>query len=92
MQSESHQRAAASDPDPSQQAQKSTATWEQNWTSPPQTAATQLIRQSPRAALPEYAEITKEAICCMQECVSEFISFVTSEGQYSVQVKARSLT
>lgn len=32
-------------------------------------------------ALPENAKIAKEAKECMQECVSEFISFVTSEGQ-----------
>ncbi|KAM0554110.1 hypothetical protein ACHAPJ_006908 [Fusarium lateritium] len=32
-------------------------------------------------ALPENAKIAKEAKECMQECVSEFISFITSEGQ-----------
>lgn len=31
-------------------------------------------------ALPENAKISKEAKECMQECVSEFISFVTSEA------------
>lgn len=31
-------------------------------------------------ALPENAKIAKEAKECMQECVSEFISFITSEG------------
>lgn len=31
-------------------------------------------------SLPENAKISKEAKECMQECVSEFISFVTSEA------------
>lgn len=31
-------------------------------------------------ALPDNAKISKEAKECMQECVSEFISFVTSEA------------
>lgn len=35
-----------------------------------------------KTALPENAKIAKEAKECMQECVSEFISFITSEGQY----------
>lgn len=34
-------------------------------------------------ALPENAKIAKEAKECMQECVSEFISFITSEGKPS---------
>lgn len=34
-----------------------------------------------KMALPENAKIAKEAKECMQECVSEFISFITSEGQ-----------
>lgn len=34
-------------------------------------------------ALPENAKIAKEAKECMQECVSEFISFITSEGKYN---------
>lgn len=34
-------------------------------------------------ALPENAKIAKEAKECMQECVSEFISFITSEGKHS---------
>lgn len=34
-------------------------------------------------ALPENAKIAKEAKECMQECVSEFISFITSEGKSS---------
>lgn len=35
-------------------------------------------------ALPENAKIAKEAKECMQECVSEFISFITSEGKLPV--------
>lgn len=34
-------------------------------------------------ALPDNAKIAKEAKECMQECVSEFISFITSEGRIS---------
>lgn len=34
-------------------------------------------------ALPDNAKIAKEAKECMQECVSEFISFITSEGRLS---------
>lgn len=33
-------------------------------------------------ALPDNAKIAKEAKECMQECVSEFISFITSEGEF----------
>lgn len=33
-----------------------------------------------KMALPDNAKISKEAKECMQECVSEFISFITSEG------------
>jgi nuclear transcription Y subunit beta len=33
-----------------------------------------------KLALPDNAKIAKEAKECMQECVSEFISFITSEG------------
>ena len=36
-----------------------------------------------KTALPESAKIAKEAKECMQECVSEFISFITSEGTRS---------
>jgi Histone-like transcription factor (CBF/NF-Y) and archaeal histone len=36
-----------------------------------------------KMALPENAKIAKEAKECMQECVSEFISFITSEGVFS---------
>ncbi|KAL5325347.1 hypothetical protein ACEPPN_006472 [Leptodophora sp. 'Broadleaf-Isolate-01'] len=33
-----------------------------------------------RTALPENAKIAKESKECMQECVSEFISFIASEA------------
>ena len=33
-----------------------------------------------KRALPENAKIAKEAKECVQDCVSEFISFITSEG------------
>ncbi|KAI5291093.1 hypothetical protein KEM54_006359 [Ascosphaera aggregata] len=36
-----------------------------------------------KTALPDNAKIAKEAKECMQECVSEFISFITSEGMKS---------
>lgn len=36
-----------------------------------------------KTALPENAKIAKEAKECMQECVSEFISFITSEGEHT---------
>lgn len=38
-----------------------------------------------KIALPDNAKIAKEAKECMQECVSEFISFITSEGQSYTQ-------
>lgn len=37
-------------------------------------------------ALPDNAKIAKEAKECMQECVSEFISFITSEGESTTHV------
>jgi histone H3/H4 len=43
-----------------------------------------------KIALPETANIRQEAKECMQECVSEFISFITSEGtvaSYTYQIK-----
>jgi Histone-like transcription factor (CBF/NF-Y) and archaeal histone len=40
-----------------------------------------LVARIMKGALPENAKIAKEAKECMQECVSEFISFITSEGQ-----------
>lgn len=42
-----------------------------------------------KSALPENAKIAKEAKECMQECVSEFISFITSEGTYQGGRRAR---
>ncbi len=47
-----------------------------------------------KMALPENAKIAKEAKECMQECVSEFISFITSEGKSHSQrlVRDRQLT
>jgi histone H3/H4 len=42
-----------------------------------------------KSALPENAKIAKEAKECMQECVSEFISFITSEGE-SARLPGRS--
>jgi histone H3/H4 len=42
-----------------------------------------------KMALPENAKIAKEAKECMQECVSEFISFITSEGWLRVLDFAR---
>lgn len=41
-----------------------------------------------KTALPENAKIAKEAKECMQECVSEFISFITSEGMHAMVVSA----
>jgi hypothetical protein len=40
-----------------------------------------LVARIMKGALPENAKIAKEAKECMQECVSEFISFITSEGE-----------
>ena len=40
-----------------------------------------------KMALPDNAKIAKEAKECMQECVSEFISFITSEGTYHYAVR-----
>jgi hypothetical protein len=34
-------------------------------------------------ALPDNAKIAKDAKECVQECVTEFIAFITSEGTYS---------
>lgn len=39
-----------------------------------------LVARIMKTALPDNAKIAKEAKECMQECVSEFISFITSEG------------
>src|SRR3984885_13062221 len=40
-----------------------------------------------KSALPDNAKIAKEAKECMQECVSEFISFITSEGMLDISDK-----
>jgi hypothetical protein len=44
-----------------------------------------------KLALPENAKIAKEAKECMQECVSEFISFITSEGESGSCSKLRDI-
>jgi len=44
-----------------------------------------LVARIMKTALPDNAKIAKEAKECMQECVSEFISFITSEGQFCLQ-------
>jgi hypothetical protein len=36
-----------------------------------------------KKSLPDNAKIAKEAKECVQECVSEFISFITSEYPFS---------
>ncbi|KAF4547396.1 Transcriptional activator HAP3 [Elsinoe fawcettii] len=42
-----------------------------------------------KVALPENAKIAKEAKECLQECVSEFISFITSEAAEKCQQEKR---
>ncbi|THZ52279.1 hypothetical protein D6C90_01244 [Aureobasidium pullulans] len=42
-----------------------------------------------KGALPDNAKIAKEAKECMQECVSEFISFITSEASEKCQQEKR---
>ncbi|KAF2750836.1 histone-fold-containing protein [Sporormia fimetaria CBS 119925] len=42
-----------------------------------------------KMALPQNAKIAKEAKECMQECVSEFISFITSEASEKCQQEKR---
>ena len=42
-----------------------------------------------KTALPDNAKIAKEAKECMQECVSEFISFITSEGIFPAQYSSK---
>lgn len=44
-----------------------------------------------KLALPENAKIAKEAKECMQECVSEFISFITSEGKPCLSREAQAV-
>lgn len=45
-----------------------------------------------KTALPDNAKIAKEAKECMQECVSEFISFITSEGNVQLVLCAREVS
>jgi nuclear transcription Y subunit beta len=45
-----------------------------------------------KLALPDNAKIAKEAKECMQECVSEFISFITSEGEFLVSLQRSRMT
>ncbi|KAJ3115654.1 Nuclear transcription factor Y subunit B-3 [Phlyctochytrium bullatum] len=42
-----------------------------------------------KRALPENAKIAKDAKECVQECVSEFISFITSEASDRCQLEKR---
>ncbi|KAH9830085.1 histone-fold-containing protein [Rhodofomes roseus] len=42
-----------------------------------------------KAAVPGTAKISKEAKECVQECVSEFISFITSEAAEKCQMEKR---
>ena len=42
-----------------------------------------------RLCLPENAKISKEAKECMQECVSEFISFITSQAAEKCSIEKR---
>ena len=37
-------------------------------------------------ALPDNAKIAKDAKECVQECVTEFIAFITSEGELHVPI------
>ncbi|KAK2470787.1 Nuclear transcription factor Y subunit B-2, partial [Fusarium oxysporum f. sp. albedinis] len=39
-----------------------------------------LVIRIMRKALPADAKLAKDAQECMQQCVSEFVSFITSEG------------
>lgn len=42
-----------------------------------------------KGAVPGTAKISKEAKECVQECVSEFISFITSEASEKCQMEKR---
>ena len=42
-----------------------------------------------KAAVPPTAKIAKDAKECVQECVSEFISFITSEAAEKCQLEKR---
>ncbi|CAH0016302.1 unnamed protein product [Clonostachys rhizophaga] len=48
-----------------------------------------LVARIMKNALPDNAKIAKEAKECMQECVSEFISFITSEASEKCQQEKR---
>ena len=47
-----------------------------------------IVAKIMKTSLPDNAKIAREAKECMQECVSEYISFITSEGQ-SVRSRLR---
>lgn len=42
-----------------------------------------------KSALPPHAKLSRESKECIQECVSEFISFVTSEAAYKCSLEKR---
>lgn len=42
-----------------------------------------------KSALPEHAKLSKESKVCIQECVSEFISFITSQAVDRCKVEKR---
>lgn len=42
-----------------------------------------------KQALPPCAKLSRESKECMQECVSEFISFITSEAAHQCHVEKR---
>ena len=42
-----------------------------------------------KSAVPSTAKISKEAKECVRECVSEFISFITSEAAEKCQLEKR---
>jgi nuclear transcription Y subunit beta len=42
-----------------------------------------------KRCLPDNSKISKEAKECVQECVSEFISFITSEAQERCDIEKR---
>ena len=42
-----------------------------------------------KASVPSTAKIAKDAKECVQECVSEFISFITSEAAEKCQIEKR---
>ncbi|ODV87620.1 hypothetical protein CANARDRAFT_188615, partial [[Candida] arabinofermentans NRRL YB-2248] len=42
-----------------------------------------------RSALPIHGKLSKEAKECMQECVSEFISFITSQAAEKCSIEKR---